>query len=387
MKIPFNKPTLPDYGLFRSGIEEIYSTGMITNSKFVTKLEGEVADGLRVSNVTGVACCTSGLMLAIKCLGLKGKVALPSFTFFASAHAIAWNGLEPVFVDIDPDTFNISVDSLRAAVEKDDEICAALPVHVFGNPCDVDGLAALSDGFGLSLVYDSAHGMGARAGDRPVGGFGDAEVFSLSPTKLVVAGEGGIITSNNDELADRLRVARDYGNAGDYNPEIIGLNARMSEFHAALAIESFRMLEQNVFRRNEIASRYKEGLSKLPGITFQKIEPGNRSTYKDLTILIDEERFGISRDALAWHLSNEGIDTRKYYQPPVHRISAYREKWGSRYDELLPVTNRISAQALSLPIWSHMELDLVDTVADAVRNAHITADEIAETFNEAGADS
>ena len=248
MIIDFNKPTMPNYNQLQSKIMQLYSTGMITNSTLVKKLEAEVADKLETENVIGVSCCTSGLMLALKCLGLRGKVALPSFTFFASAHAIVWNGLDPVFVDIDPVTLNISIDSLRAAIKEDDGICAVLPVHVFGNPCNVDGLADLADEFGLSLVYDSAHGMGARVGDRWVGNFGDAEVFSLSPTKLVVAGEGGIITVGDDELAEKLRSARDYGNTGDYDPAIIGLNARMSEFHAALAVESFRMLEQRCCR-------------------------------------------------------------------------------------------------------------------------------------------
>ena len=380
MEIPFTRPTLPPFKLLIDRVEAFYDTGMITNGPVVRRLETSVRDALLVDNAVAVSCCTSGLMLALKCLGLSGKVALPSFTFFATAHAVVWNGLEPVFVDIEPDTWNMSPEALKRALEEDEGISAVLPVHVFGNPCDVDALEELAGDRGMSLVYDSAHAMGARVGNRCVGCFGDAEVFSLSPTKIVVAGEGGVITTPDDELAEQLRAGRDYGNRGDYDPVFVGLNARMSEFHAALAMESFQMLEENVLRRNAIADKYAEGLSCLPGITPQAIREGNRSTFKDLTVLVNEERFGLSRDALSWYLSRKGIDSRKYYDPPVHRTKAYRERWGMKYDEFLPVTNKLSRQALSLPIWSHMELGLVDSVVESVQGAHERAEEIASGY-------
>jgi dTDP-4-amino-4,6-dideoxygalactose transaminase len=380
MKIPFNRPTLPPYDLLSEKVEAFYATGMLTNGPVVRQLEADIQDGFRAGNAVAVSCCTSGLILVLKCLGLRGKVALPSFTFFATAHAAVWNGLEPVFVDVEPDTWNISTGSLRQALDEDQGITAVMPVHVFGNPCDVDALKAMALECGLSVVYDAAHAMGARVGDNMVGVFGDAEVFSLSPTKLVVAGEGGVVTTADGDLAELLRAGRDYGNTGDYDPAFVGLNARMSEFHAALGLESFRMLEENVSRRNAIAERYKAGLSALPGITFQTVRQGNRSTYKDFTVLIDQAGFGMDRDALSWHLSNEGIDSRKYYYPPVHRTTAYWERWGHKYDDQLPVTNRLSVQALSLPIWSHMEVSLVDRVVESVHGAHARAEEIENEF-------
>ncbi len=380
MKVPFNKPTLPPYELVSNDFTSFYETGLITNHSMVHRLEQETEKGLLIGNSIGLSSCTSGLILALRCLEICGKVALPSFTFYASAHAVLWNNLEPVLADIDPSTWTLSFANLDTALDEDDEINAVLPVHVFGNPCDVEAIDSLARERGLKVLYDAAHAMGSKVGDLFVGSFGDAEVFSLSPTKMVVAGEGGLVTTGDAGLAEKLVAARDYGNAGDYDPEIVGLNARMSEFHAALALESFKMLEQNVTRRNEIAAKYIEGLSVLPGITFQKIKSGNRSNYKDFTILVDEEQFGLNRDALSWHLGREGIDTRKYYYPPVHRTKAYWEKYGRKYDERLPVTNRISEQALSLPIWSHMELEIVDTVVDAINIAHKNADEIGAEF-------
>lgn len=380
MDIFFNTPTLPSYAVFNEEVRAFYDTGVITNGPVMRQLEAEIQSALRVDNAVAVSCCTSGLMLALECRNLSGKVALPSFTFFASAHAVIWNGLEPVFVDVEPDTWDIAPVALERALEEYDDISAVMPVHIFGNPCDVAVLEALTQNHGLSLIYDSAHAMGAKVGERWVGGYGDAEVFSLSPTKIVVAGEGGIITTNDREVAERLIAGRNYGDAGDYDPSFVGLNARMSEFHAALGLESFGMLELNVGRRSAIADRYTGELSKLPGVTFQTIRDGNRSTFKDFTILIEEEKFGLNRDALSWHLSNEGVDSRKYYYPPVHRTNAYWERWGQKYDERLAVTNRLSKQALSLPIWSHMEMSLVDRVVESIHGAHERAEEIKNEY-------
>ena len=374
-KIPFNRPTMPPWEPFEKAVRSFYGSGMITNGPLVGRLERQARELLGAGGAVAMASCTSGLILALRCLGLRGKVALPSYTFFASAHALVWNGLEPVFVDIDEDTWNISLSSLEEALAEE-EIAGVLPVHVFGNPCDVATISDLAERAGIKVVYDAAHAMGSKVGDVCVGNFGDAEVFSLSPTKLVVAGEGGIVTTKNEKLAEMLRAGRDYGNTGDYDPAFVGLNARMSEFHAALAIESLRMLEDNVRRRNEIAARYRQGLGDLPGISFQAVKEGNRSTYKDFTIRVDEEGFGMGRDVLAWHLAREGIDTRKYYCPPVHRTKAYWERWGKKCDDRLPVTNALSESALSLPIWSHMELAIVDMVAEKINEAHERAEAI-----------
>lgn len=372
---------MPAWELFKNAVRFFYETGMITNGPVVRQLEIAVEDTFRISHAVAVSSCTSGLMLVLKCLGIKGKVAIPSFTFFATAHAVGWNGLEPVFVDIDEETWTLSPASLEEALREHKDVVAVMPVHTFGNPCEVERIDTLAKEKRLAVIYDAAHAMGSKVGEDWVGTFGDAEVFSLSPTKMVVAGEGGIIATRDSDLAGKLRAGRDYGNAGDYDPVLVGLNARMSEFHAALAVESFKLLELNVRRRNSVAERYKAGLSDLPGLRFQKIKQGNRSTYKDFTVLIGEEEFGLNRDVLAWYLLQEGIDTRKYYNPPVHRTKAYWEKWGQRFDEYLPATNRVSSRVISLPIWSHMEMSVVDLVCQKIREAHEGAGEVKRRFD------
>ena len=205
---------------------------------------------------------------------------------------------------------------------------------------------------GIRLFFDAAHAFGSiHAGSR-VGGFGDGEVFSLSPTKVVVAGEGGIIATDDDLLAERCRFGRDYANPGDYDCRFVGLNARMSEPHAAMALGSLEGLDDRLAQRNAMASAYRALLDGTPGISFPQVLPGDYSTFKDFTILVDEEAFGLSADDLARALAADGVDTRRYYSPPVHRMQAYRFTSGS--DGNLPVTDRVAGQVLTLPLWIDM---------------------------------
>ena len=374
--IPFTKPSLPPLNEYKSRLEQLWKTGQVTNGPLVRETEALL--GYYIGNVRCVAManCTIGLVLAIKALGLTGAVVLPSFTFFATANSLIWNGLEPVFADIDEQTLNLAPASVKDILEKRRDVSAILGVHVYGNPCQVEELEALARQYDIKLLFDSAHALGAESNGKKVGAFGDVEVFSMSPTKPVVAGEGGVASTSHEELAEVLRYGRDYGNEGDYDPSFIGLNARLSELHAALALGSFEMLEGSINRRNEVVSRYISSFGSIPGIRFQRIRENDRSTYKDFTVLIETEEFGISRDALSWWLERQRIDTRKYYSPPVHRTRAYWDRWGKYRDDELPVTNRISKRALSLPLWSHMDDDIVDRVCKAISNAHETADKI-----------
>jgi len=378
--IPITKPTLPPLEEYQKRLERLWNTGQVTNGALVreteTLLEGYIGD----TNCIATANCTIGLLLSCKALGLKGAVVLPSFTFFASAHILTWNDLEPVFVDIDERTWNISPESVKEILKQRPDVSAILGVHIFGNPCQVEELEALAGEYGVILLFDAAHALGSERNGQKIGTFGDVEVFSLSPTKPLVAAEGGIVSTSHEELAEVLRYAREYGNEGDYDPSFVGLNARLSELHAALALGSLEMLEKNVSRRNEMVSRYKENLSSIRGIRYQEIREADRSTFKDFTVLIDPAEFGMSRDALSWWLRQQRVDTRKYFFPPVHRTKAYWDKWGKHRDAELPVTNRVSNQVLSLPIWSHMDVTQIDRVCKFVVTAHNRAEEISNQF-------
>jgi dTDP-4-amino-4,6-dideoxygalactose transaminase len=360
--LPLAKPTFADPDRVARATASILASGVLTNGPHVRELEARAADYLGVRHCVAVASCTAGLMLALRASGLSGDVVLPSFTFSASAHAIAWNGLRPVFTDISPDT--LLLDPAAAARATGVRTSAILATHTFGAPCDVDGLSEVARRSGIRLFFDAAHAFGSSRKGTMVGGFGDAEVFSLSPTKVLIAGEGGIIATNDDVLAERCRIGRDYGNPGDYDTRFVGLNARMSELHAVTALASFEDLEERIVRRNELADRYHKVLGDLPGISFPLVAEGDRSTYKDLTVLIDPEGFGTDADSVAKALDAEGVQTRRYYSPPVHRQRAYRALVPANGP--LPVTDDAAAKVLTLPLLTTMTDDDVDLVCALV---------------------
>ena len=347
--LPLARPRFPDPAAIAREVERVVSSGVLTDGPTVRKLEERAAEYIGVRHCVAVASCTAGLTLLLRAADVSGDVVVPSFTFAATAHAVAWNGLRPVFADIDPDTLTLSAKAVEAAIGV--RVSAILATHLYGAPCDIEGLGEVASRNGIGLYFDAAHGFGARHGGTMVGGFGAAEVFSLTPTKTLIAGEGGIIATNDDLLAERCRIGRNYGNPGDYDCQFVGLNARMSELHAVLALASFEDLERRIERRNELAASSRAMLGTIPGIAFPMVREGDRSTYKDLTILVDEDAFGMTADRLAEALAAEGVETRRYYSPPVHQMRAYRSIAAGVE---LPVTEEAARGALSLPLWADM---------------------------------
>jgi len=377
--LPITRPTLPGGAEVASDVAEIIAGGQLTNGERVAAFEERAAAYLGVEHAVAVSSCSIGLLLVARCLGLEGEVILPSYTFCATAHALLWNGLVPVFVDCRADTWNI--DPARAAAAITPRTSAIFAVHVFGNPCALDELTALARRHGLALVVDAAHAFGSRYAGRPVGGWGAAEVFSLSPTKVLVAGEGGLIGTRDPRLAERLRMARNYGHAGDYDCRLCGVNARMTEMNAALGLRCLAALEENLERRLHRVWEYVARLGGLPGVSVQRVRPGDRSTYKDFTIRVDERAFGLDRDDLAQALAAEGIATKKYYHPAVHDQQAYRafRPPAGR----LPVTCDLARRALSLPLYSHMPPAEVAAVVEAVAAIQRYAGDVAGTLQSA----
>jgi len=378
--LAFAKPTLEEPSRVERLIGESLVSGRLTSGPVVAELEARVAERLGVAHCVAVASCTTGLMLVIQALGGRGlRVAVPSFTFSATAHAVAWNGGVPVFVEALEDTWTIDPAAIPAGVD------AILAVHVSGVPADVAALGTVAAERGVPLVYDAAHGAGSATvvDGRLVelGGFGMAEVFSLTPTKVLSGAEGGLVTTNDAALADRLRQARNYGNPGDYDTRFAGLNGRLSELHAALALVALDHLDERVAHRDLVAGTYRRLLGEVPGVTFQQTRPGDRSSHKDFSILVDAEAFGMGRDALVAALDAEGVETRKYYSPPVHRQQAY----AAIASPELPITDRLAARVVSLPIWSHLPIEAVERVAHAIARIQSHAATIVEKVPATGA--
>lgn len=361
-KVNIVRPILPDFSELADGVQQIVSSGMVTKGVHLKTFERAVEEHLGVKHAVAVSSCTSGLMLTYRTLGLTGDVVVPSFTFMATVSALVWSGLRPVYADVRPGTTNLDPEAAEAAITP--QTSAIVAVHNFGNPAEIDALQHVAERHHLKLIFDAAHGFGALYQGVPVGKQGTAQVYSLSPTKLLIAGEGGVVATNDDNLAANLIMGREYGNSGNYDSAFAGLNARMPEFNALMAYHSLNRLESAAQSRNQTADLYCEMLSGLPGVYFQEIEPGNRSSYKDLSIVFDPVEFGLNRDELAAALALENVDTRKYYEPPVHRQTAYQHFYDGRP---LPHTEWLANNSLSFPMWSHMEQDVVISICEAIR--------------------
>jgi len=372
------QPTLPSLAKIDAQLEEILRTGMISNfSKYTQEFETAAANYVNAPKAITVANGTTGLLLLLKALGLKGEVIVPSFTFVPTVAAIVWNGLTPVFADINPQTFNLDPVSVEQSIT--DRTSAILAVHVFGNPCGIATLSEIAGKHKVELVFDAAHALGAEYHSRKVGCFGTAEVFSLSATKLVPAGEGGVITTDCEELAGKIASARDYGciNTGDC--EIAGLNGKMLEFSAILALWALERLEQHVMHRNRVAEVFAEALEDVPGLEFQRIDRNTRSTYKDLAMVVREAEFGLTRDEVSRSLRAEGIEARAYFFPPIHWMTAFR-MYSSSDPRELEHTDYVSTHVLSVPISSTMAEETLRKIAEAIQRIHRHARRIRESL-------
>lgn len=371
-KIPIAKPVLPRFADMAMEFEQILESGILSKGHHRSDFEEMVAEHLGVKHAVAVSSCTTGLMLTYQAFGLTGDVVVPSFTFMATVSALRWAGLRPIFADVDATTTNLDPSAAEAALTSETQ--AIVAVHNSGNPSDIEELVMLAHKHQVRLIFDSAHGFGSLYKGQPVGPQGDAHVFSLSPTKLLITGEGGIVATNDDEIAERVRIGREFGNCGDYDSVFPGINARMPEFNALLGKHGLRHLEAATQHRNDIADFYRARLSHLPGIWFQEVREGNRSSYKDFSIMIDAEAFGLTRDELGAALLAENIETRTYYDPPVHRQVAYKRF--APPERLLPKTELLSSSILNLPIWSHMDVSVASGVCVAIERAHEFADAV-----------
>jgi dTDP-4-amino-4,6-dideoxygalactose transaminase len=309
-------------------------------------------------------------MLVLRALELQGEVIMPAFTWTATAHAAVWNGLTPVFADIRPDTYTLDPEKAVAAITP--QTAAIMPVNVFGCPPDYEAFAAIGKKYKLPLVYDSAQGLGSQYLDSSgawhfAGNFGEAEVFSMSPTKVVSAMEAGLITTHHTELAKKLRQMRDYGKTPDGEDIAwLGLSARVPEINAIVAYHNFAHVDQLVSRRRELIAIYKEKLAGLKGVTFQEIPGDRQSSGNYCTIFIDENEARHSRDEVYQHLKEQEIQAKKYFYPALHLQQVYRTL-EEQYRGKLPVTEIAANSGLALPMFSHMKEAIIPQICNIIR--------------------
>ncbi len=382
-KLGIIRPVLDKYAdSIAQKVQTVLKTNMVSGvNNYTVKLEEELKRILDAMHVVSVSSCTAGMILAIQALGLRGsEIVIPSFTFSATAHMLYWNNCKPVFADVNRETFNIDVDTVKEVITQKTK--AILGVHLYGNPVDVQGLQEIADEKGIILLFDGAHALGTQYKGKGIGGIGTATAYSASPTKLLSTIEGGFVSTNVASLAEKLRISRNYGNNPDYSCDLPGINARLSEINAIAGLVQVKDLDTFVRNRNQYAEEYMRQLKKLPGLQFQLIKGGDLSTYKDFSIIVDPNRFGLTRDELAIALDKEGVQTKFYFYPPVHQLEAYR---GLATDDVLPNTVYLSKNVLSLPIYNWMEKDEIEGIVSAIHGVYQYAGEVKQKikqFNE-----
>ena len=368
--IPIVKPTLLEWEEVIAEFREAWESGQVTTGQFTKRFEMEVEKRLEVPHAIMVQSCTAGLMLVLRALELQGEVIMPAFTWTATAHAAMWNGLKPVFADILSGTYTLEPEKVVAAITP--QTAAIMPVNVFGCPPDYKAFEEIGKRDNLPVIYDSAQGLGSKylgsSGEwRFAGNFGKAEVFSMSPTKVITAMEAGLIATHDAELAQKLRQMRDYGKTADGEDIAwLGLSARVTEINAIVGRHNFIHLDELVARRQEIITKYQQGLGDLGGIGFQEIPQNCKSSGNYCTMFIDSERAKSDRDEVYQHLKDRGIQAKKYFYPALHLQKVY-EDLGRPYWGNLPVTEQAALQGLALPMFSHMKTETIARVIKEVR--------------------
>ncbi|MBI4965001.1 MAG: aminotransferase class I/II-fold pyridoxal phosphate-dependent enzyme [Desulfomonile tiedjei] len=351
--IPLVKPTLPEFEDVFWVVKQSYASGQVTSGDVVKLFEKELQRFTGVEHAIAVSSGTSGLMLVFSALDLPegSEVIVPSFTFAATVHALLWNGLTPVFVDCLPGTMTVDPEEVSKALSPKTK--AIYPVTVFGLPPDLDELEALSRKWDLPLICDSAQGLGASYKGRPLGGFGICEVFSLSPSKAITSMEGGVVTTNDPQLADKLRSMRNYGKASQGQEMVyMGLSARMVEIDAAVGLLNLRRAESLLANRLKLIGDYCERLKGIPGCSPQEFPTDRTSSGSLFAFRVGSEAVK-SRDGLMKALRSKNIESKEYFSPPAHAHPLVSNR-PHRIVGDLPVTWACSRECIALPLYSEM---------------------------------
>ncbi len=348
---------------------------LTNNGPYVQEFERQVADMLGVRHCVAMCNGTVALEIAIRALGLAGEVIIPSMTFIATAHALQWQGITPVFCDIDPHTYNLNPSRLEEMITP--RTTGIIGVHLWGRPCDVEGLSEVAQKHNLKLLYDAAHAFGCSYKGRRIGNFGNAEVFSFHATKFFNTFEGGAVVTNNDELAAKIRLMKNFGFAGYDNVIYIGTNGKMSEVSAAMGLTSLESLDEFIAVNHRNYKQYQQELADVPGVRLLTYDESEKRNYQYIVVEIDRAVTKVGRDQLHELLWAENVLARRYFHPGCHRMEPYRSYF-PHAGLLLPETERIVKRVLCLPTGTAVSprdirvmcqiIQLVVTRGDEVRD-------------------
>lgn len=365
-KIYVTKPALPSLNEFLPYLKEIWDSRILTNNgPFHQQFEKELAEYLGVKYVSLFANGTLALVTALQALRITGEVITTPFSFVATTHALWWNNIKPVFVDIEPEYFTIDPEKIEAAITP--QTTAILAVHVYGNPCRVEAIQKIADTYGLKVIYDSAHAFGVKVNGESILNFGDLSVLSFHATKVFNTFEGGAIICHDEKTKRRIDFLKNFGFADEVTVVEPGINAKMNEFQAALGLLQLKHVEEYIDKRKAVAEKYRYELKDVKGIRFLDDIPGVKHSYTYFPVLIDEKIYGESRDEVYEKLKKHNIFGRRYFYPLISNMPIYRSLPSSSNEKLV-IANKIAKQILCLPIFSDLKNYNVNEICRIINN-------------------
>ena len=364
--IKVTSPLLPDLAEFEELLHDIWDRKWVTNNgEYHRRLEQALAEYLKVPYVSLFTNGTLPLITALQALDIKGEAITTPYSFVATTHALWWNGIKPVFVDIDLATGNLDPTKIEAAITP--QTSAIMPVHVYGCPCDTKAIQAIADRHGLKVIYDAAHAFGVEVEGKSILNAGDISTLSFHATKVYSTIEGGAMVMHDEETKKHIDHLKNFGFAGETEVVAPGINSKMDEIRAAIGLLNLQQVDAAIEARRHIAIAYREALRNVEGITFWEDQPGVRHNHGYFPIFVDAKKYGMTRDELYFRMQEQGIYGRRYFYPLISTFSPYRDLESAR-PENLPVATRIADEVICLPMHHALSEEDIERVVSVVKN-------------------
>lgn len=359
-KINVTQSSMPDFNEYVEEIRSIWDTVWLTNmGPKHNQLEQQLCEYLDVPYISLFTNGHNALEIAIQAFDLQGEVITTPYSFASTTHAIVRNGLTPVFCDIRRDDYTIDVEQIESLITE--KTCAIVPVHVYGNVCNVEKIEAIAQKYNLKVIYDAAHAFGVTVNSAGVGNFGDASMFSFHATKVFHTIEGGAVTFKDATLAERLKQLKNFGIVGQEEVGYVAGNAKMNEFQAAMGICNLRHIDEEIAKRKAVVNRYRENLSGHKGIVLCDEQPDVKSNYAYFPVLFDDYKY--NRNQVADKLAQQDIFARKYFYPAINEFGCYANQYG---DKSTPMAHFVSQNILTLPLYADLALENVDRICSII---------------------
>lgn len=361
-RILVTRSSMPELEEYIDEIKDMWDSHWLTNmGPKHKKLQEQLKQYLGVEKIELLTNGHMALELSMQALGLRGEVITSPFTFASTTHAIVRNGLEPVFCDINPLDFTIDVNKIEDLIT--DKTCAIVPIHVYGNICNIEEISHLARKYGLKVIYDAAHTFGVTYNGQGIGSYGDVSCFSFHATKVFNSIEGGAVCFNDEEFGLELYRLKNFGIRDQETIDGVGANAKMNEFCAAMGLCNLRHIDKEIEKRRKVVERYDERLKNIEGIQLNSKQEGVKPNYAYYPIVIDEKIFGASRNEIYIALDEMNIGARKYFYPLTNTFDCFHGKFDVN---LTPVALHISKRILTLPLYADLTLEDVDDICEII---------------------